>query len=191
MKPTPRSRIFLLSCYLLVAVTVAFVVASGQELEVGSRQAYFRAVADHFGVSMDEVEVLAEWGLEPDEVPVVLFVAARAGVSPDALVGMRRAGRGWSAVARRFGLGSRVFHIVLPKEANLGLLSGAYEKFESNPVRNWDSIELEDAEIVSLVNLKVLSEQVDVPPLRVLRSREEYGSFNAGFMSLFGFLPFD
>jgi hypothetical protein len=182
---------FLLSCLLLVAVAGVFFVASAQELGAGSRQAYYRAVADHFGVSIDEVEVLAEWGLEPDEVPVVLFVSARAGVSSDALVGMRRSGRGWSAVARRFGLGSRAFHVVLPEGANLGLLSGAYEKFKSNPVRDWDSIELEDLEIVSLVNLKVLSEQVEVPPLRVLQSREEYGSFNAGFMSLLGSPPLD
>jgi hypothetical protein len=178
----------LLFCFLVTGAAGSFGVASGQEPESGAKQAYFRAVADHFEVPMDEVEVLGEWGLASDEVPVVLFVSAQAGVSPDALVGMRKSGRGWSAVARRFGLESRAFHIVLPEEASLGLLSGAYEKFRSRPAREWGSIELEDQEIVSLVNLKVLSEQVGVPPLRVLRSREEHGSFVAGFMSLFGFL---
>lgn len=190
MKSTPIPGISLLFCSLLTAVAAAFGVAAGQELEPGARQAYYRAVADHFEVPIDEVEVLGEWGLDPDEVPVILFVSSRAGVSSDALVGMRKSGRSWNAVAHRFGLGSRSFHIVLPEDASLGLLSGAYEKFKSKPAREWDTIELEDLEIVSLVNLKVLSEQVDVPPLRVLLSREEHGSFIAGFMSLLGFLSF-
>ena len=189
MEPTPTHRIFLLLCFLLTAVAGGFGVTSGQEMAPGAKPAYFRAVADHFGVPMDEVEVLGEWGLEPDEVPVVLFVSTRAGVSSDALVGMRKSGRSWSDVARRFGLGGRAFYIVLPADANLGLLSGAYEKFKSMPAREWDGIELEDLEIVSLVNLKVLSEQVEVTPIRVLQSREEHGSFMAGYMSLLGFLP--
>jgi hypothetical protein len=169
-------------------VAGGFGVVSGQEVVPGARQAYYRAVADHFGVLMDEVEVLGEWGLEPDEVPVVLFVSTRAGVSSDALVGMRKSGQSWSEVARRFGLGGRVFYILLPDGTNLGHLSEAYQKYRSKAAREWDSIELEDFEIVSLVNLKVLSEQVEVAPSRVLQSREEHGSFIAGFMSLLGFL---
>lgn len=186
MEPTPKPRIFLLLCFLLTAVVGGFGVTSGQEMVPGAKQAYFRAVADHFGVPMAEVEVLGEWGLEPDEVPVVLFVSTRAGVSSDALVGMRKAGQSWNDVARRFGLGGRAFYIFLPEDANLGHLSGAYQKYRSKPAREWDSIELQDLEIVSLVNLKVLSDQVEVTPIRVLRSREEYGSFIGGFMSLLG-----
>ena len=188
MKQAPIPWISLLLCCVFTAGAGAFDVASGQELGPGAKQAYYRAVADHFGVPIDEVEVLGEWGLEPDEVPVVLFVSSRAGVSSDALVGMRRSGGGWSSVARRFGLGSRAFYIVLPEDGNLGILSEAYEEFKSKPARDWDAIDLEDSEIVSFVNLKVLSEQAEVPPLMVLRSKEEYGSFIAGFMSLLGFL---
>lgn len=188
MKPNPMPGMNLLFCFLLTAVAGAFAVASGQVPEAEARQAYYGAVADHFGVSLDEVEVLGEWGLDPDEVPVVLFVSTRAGVSADVLVGMRKSGRSWGDVAGRFGLGSRAFYIVLPEDANLGRLTAVYGKFKSNPARDWDTIVLEDHEIVSLVNLKVLSEQADVPPLKVLGSREEHGSYMAGFMSLLGFV---
>ena len=144
-------------------------------------EAYFGAVAEHFEVPLEEVTILGEWGLDPDEVPVVLFLSEQAGVSPDALIGLRRGGQSWRDVASRFGLGVRNFHTPLPEGVPLGILDRAYEEFRVQASRDWDQIELEDPEIVSLVNLRVLSEQVGVPPLRVLQSREEAGSFLAGF----------
>ena len=44
--------------------------------------------------------------------------------------------------------------------------------------------ELEDPEVIALVNVRVLSEQVGVPPIRVIRSQEEAGSFTAGYALL-------
>jgi hypothetical protein len=159
---------------------------SAQEVGPGVREAYFRAVAEHFEVPVGEVAIVGDWELEPDEVPVVLFLSSRAGVSPDALIGLRRSGRSWREVASRFGLGVRSFHILLPEDAPLGPLSRAYGEFRGRPSHEWNQIELDDAEIILLVNLRVLSEEVGVSPLRVLQSWEEAGSFVAGFASLRG-----
>jgi hypothetical protein len=174
---------FLLSLVLPMAA-VAPAPALGQGVEPGVRDAYFRALAEHFEVPIGEVVIVGDWELEPDEVPVVLFLSESAGVSPDALIRLRRGGRTWSEVASRFGLGVRGFHISLPEDEPLGLLSRAYGEFRGRPSRDWNQIELNDLEIIALVNIRVLSKQVGVTPLRVLRSREEAGSFVAGFASL-------
>ena len=180
--PVPGVR-FLFGFVLSIAVLAPF-PSLGQDVDSGVSDAYFRALAEHFEVPLGEVAIVGDWELEPDEVPVVLFLSRNAGVSPDALIGLRRSGRPWSEVASRFGLSVRSFHISLPEDAPLGLLSRAYGEFRGRPSRDWNQIELNDPEIIALVNLKVLSEQVGVSPLRVLQSREEAGSFVAGFAIL-------
>ena len=180
--PVPGTR-FLLSFVVSIAV-LAPAPALGQDVDPGVREAYFRAMAEHFEVPIGEVAIIGDWELEPDEVPVVLFLSRNAGVSPDALIGLRRSGRPWREVASQFGLGVRSFHISLPEDAPLGFLSRAYGEFRGRPSGDWNQIELNDPEIIALVNLRVLSEQVGVTPLRVLQSREEAGSFVAGFASL-------
>ena len=47
--------------------------------------AYHATVARAFSVSPDEVGILSEWPLDPDEIVVVLFLARNVGVSPDAV----------------------------------------------------------------------------------------------------------
>jgi hypothetical protein len=153
--------------------------AWAQGADPAVREAYFRAVGEYFDVPLQEVTIIGEWELSADEVPVVFFLAQRAGVSRDALIGVRRGGRPWLEVAGRFGLGPRTFHIPLPEGEDLGSLSRAYGEFRRRPPGEWNQIDLADLDIVTLVNLRVLADQAGVPPLRVLRMREEAGSFLA------------
>ncbi len=160
--------------------------SAAQRVEPGVREAYLRAVADHFKLPVNEVTIVADWGLEPDEVPVVLFLSGMAGVSSDALIGLRRSGRSWMDIARRFGLDAVVFHLDLPDGSPLGVLERAYGEFRSRPAGEWSQINLGDEEIVALVNMRVLSACTHVAPLRILRGREEAGSFAAAFVQIRG-----
>jgi hypothetical protein len=81
-------------------------------------------------------------------------------------------------------LGNRTFHIPLPESEALGSLGRAYGEFRARHPREWNTIELHDPDIVFMVNIRVLSAQVGVPPIRVLRVRDEAGSFAAGFIML-------
>ena len=187
--PTVGIRVSILLLFLAgagAALAVAPATLEAQQISPRLREAYFRALADHFQVPPAEVTILGDWELESDEVPVVLFLAEKAGVSPDVLIGLRRSGRPWQDVAKRFGLGVQSFYVPLPAGEPLGHLGRAYAEFRGRSASDWDQITLDDPEIVSLVNLRVLSEQVGGPPLRVLQSRESAGSFAAGLAELRG-----
>jgi hypothetical protein len=173
---------------VLVSVLVPSTPGIGVAQDIGSRQkeAYFRAVADHFGLPLQEVSIVGDWDLDPDEVPVVLFVSRMAGVSSDVLVGFRRGGSSWMDVASRFGLDARSFHLDLPEGASLGVLTRAYEQFRVQQARDWARVRLQDAEIIALVNMRVLSKTTDVSPLQVLRAQEEAGNFVAAYARLRG-----
>ena len=173
-----------LASSFLLALAIVFTgpqASCAQEDAARIREAYFRAVGEHFGVPFQEVTIIGEWDLTADEVPVVLFLARRAGVTPDALIGSRRGGRPWREVAGRFGVDPGAFHLSLPLDADLGHLARCYSEFRGRPSSQWSRIQLEDGEIVSLVNIRVLSEQTGAPPTRVLRVREGAGSFLASY----------
>jgi hypothetical protein len=74
----------------------------------------------------------------------------------------------------------------MPNDAALGTLDRAYGEYRTRPAREWNQITLSDTEVTFLVNLRVLSEEVGVPPMRVLQSREAAGSFVACLAGIIG-----
>ena len=186
MKFLPSSQSFFFLSFM-VCIMAAYPSASlAQGAGPAVKEAYFRAVGEHFAVSAEEVAIIGEWNLAPDEVPVVLFLARQAGVSPDALIGLRRRGLLWREVAGRFGLQPQAFHLTLPPGTNLGALARAYGEFQRLPVREWSQILLEDHEVVAMVNLRVLSEQTGATPQEILLHFGEAGSFMASYPLLLG-----
>lgn len=170
----------LLRALALAAILIPGALA-GQEPQ--AVDAYYRAVGDHFNVSPQEVAILSEWRLDPAEVPVVLFLASRGGISPDAVVALRRGGRGWAEIAGRYGVGGDDFHVPMAS-GSAGSLAGVYDRYGSTPSAAWGSITLSDDEIVGLVNVGVLSAAAGVSPARVQEARDRAGSWVAAFQSL-------
>ncbi len=151
---------------LLLAVSAPGVHA--QAAGGAATEAYFGAVAEYFVLPRSEVAILGEWDVPAEEIPVVLFLARRGGVSPEAVMALRRSGQGWAALAERYRLGPAHFHVSLPESAAAGSLEGVYGKFRSRPVSRWREIELTDGDIVGLVNLRLLSETLRRPPQEIL-----------------------
>ena len=144
--------------------------------------AYYRAVGQFFRVPANEVMILSEWRLAPEEIPVVLYVADRGGISPEAVVALRRGGEGWSALARRYALDATSFHV--PLDGDPGSLARVYTQYRAQPVTRWPAIELREDEIVGLVNLRVLSQALGTTPDSVLEARDRAGSWVAAFGTL-------
>ena len=112
---------------------------------------------------MSELEILREWSLPPDEIPVILFVADRTGVVPEALVALRRSGESRTRLAERYGVGAPELHVPVPDQAATGPLTSVYQSFRDLPASRWREIPLAAEDIVALVNLRLL----DVPPSMV------------------------
>lgn len=156
---------------MIAALAVALITApgiGGQERRAGVRDAYFRAVAEFFGLPRSEVSILGDWQIPPDEIPVVLFLAHHAGISAEAIVALRRSGKAWSELAGRYEVGPAQFYVPIPEGASAGILQGAYDRYRSIPISGWGRVALTDRDIVSLVNLRMLQQTLHVPPEDVL-----------------------
>lgn len=147
-------------------------------------EGYYRAASEHFGVAVAEVQILAEWGLPSDEVPVVLFMARRGGISADAVAALRDSGRAWADLGSRYGVHAGLLHVELPDGAPLGPLARAYGEYRERGSAGWPSMRLEDREVVLLVNLRFLAEAVNRPPAEVLAALARAGSAADAYQSL-------
>ena len=161
---------------LWVALALVATGAEAQETDV-AQEAYFRAVGEFFDVPMSELEILREWSLPPDEIPVILFVADRTGVVPEALVALRRSGESWTRLAERYGVGAPELHVPVPDQAATGPLTSVYQSFRDLPASRWREIPLAAEDIVALVNLRLLSQTLGVSPAEVLSRAGSTGSF--------------
>ncbi len=184
-------RVFRLRApFLVVAVLVGGGAApDGSSVDSAgapSTDPYLEATAAYFGVPLGEVEVLADWGLPVDEVSVVLFLAQRSGVSPDALIALRRGGTPWMQLARRYGLDAGAFHVAMAPDEAGALLGRARERFQEAPQAEWATFDLSDEELVALVNVRVLSRQLGASAGRVLEARESEGSFHSAYRAIAG-----
>lgn len=147
---------------VMVAVACASDVSAAQE---AAQRAYLRAVAGYFQVSETEISILGHGGGVPaEEIPVVLFMARRGGVSAEAVVALRESGRPWPELAQRFGVGANALHVPMSDAAERGALTAVYERFSVTPTEQWPAMRLEGADIIALVNVRVLSQALGVPP---------------------------
>jgi hypothetical protein len=110
-----------------VVLAALVCVASGVEARQagGAEAAYLRAVARYFQLPEGEVSILAHWDLPADEIPVVLFVAQRAGVSAEALVALRESGRSWNQLAATYNIGANALHVPIRDPSMAGVLRPA------------------------------------------------------------------
>jgi hypothetical protein len=141
------------------------------------RQAYFSAVAEFFGVSRSEVSILGDWRLPTDEIPVVLFLARRAGVSAEALAALRRSGSAWSQLMTRYGVDAGALHLPLPDAAQAGRLQTAYEHYRGLPPARWAEVRLTDQDVVALVNVRILAQTFALSVEEILRRAGPTGTF--------------
>jgi len=129
---------------------------------------FLRAVGEHFDTPHSEVRVLTRWSLSAKEIPVVLRLAKRAGVSPDVVVARRRHGDSWMEIAHGYSVHAGDFHV--PINGSPGFLKAAYDRFGARPASQWRDISLSDAEIVGLVNVRFLSRALKLRPERVVEA---------------------
>lgn len=181
-RPLPRPSVSAALPALAAALALS-APGSARAQQDGDAGSYLRAVSEHFRIPAAEVAVLSRWGLPAGEIPVVLFLSAETGVSPDVVVAQRRRGAEWMEIARGYSVHAGAFHV--PLDGPPGFLAGAYERFGSVDALGWSSIPLSDAEVAGLVNVRFLSQHMGVPPARVLAELGR-GDAVAGYRRLQG-----
>ncbi len=165
------------ACALVLVAGVTALEVKGQGLP--DREAYLQVVSRHFDLPAGEAERLVEGRIAVDELPLVLFLERESGIAAPALLALRRGGAPWAAVARRGGVGGDRFHVEIPEGTVDARTRRIFDLFQRTPRAGWSALEFSDEELVTLVNLKMLSRRFSVSVERVIRVRGEVESWVA------------
>jgi len=168
----------------LVAATSLFPVrpaAAGVEIGAELRL----AVHQSFGLPEPDVDRIVARGLPADELAVVGLIAVRAGVSVDAVIGLRREGLSYLDISLRYGPGPEIFYV--PFDRDPGPPYGkAWGYFKKTPRERWRTIRLTDREIVDLANVRLAADAWGVSPRRVVELHGAGRSYGAIHHELHG-----
>jgi len=149
----------------------------GVSIRDGNLQSFYLAVGNHYRISPQVViDLRTRHRLLDEELPVVFFLAARAGVRPQVVIDLRMEGRPWLDVALHLGLSPEIFFIQVGTP-NIGPPYGnAYGYYRQRGLAgDWRALKLNDREVIDLVNLRFMSEYHGLPPDEIigLRGKEE------------------
>jgi hypothetical protein len=178
----PVNRIWQTSLLLFAMICLPDLAQAQTEASDIVREGYFRAVGEFFALPPSELAILNEWELDEDEIPVALFIAERAGISAEALVALRRSGQNWAGLAARYGVNAAILHLPIPEQSSAGEVAALYQQYREIPESGWVDIPLGSADIVTLVNVRILAETLGVALPEVLAKSETADSF----VKLFG-----
>jgi len=184
---------------LFIRSALAFIVLSSlvkfvdAQVDIGvsigdqGLKSFYLAVGDHYKVPEKEVIVIKERRVPDEEIPVVLYIAQMARVTPKAVIDLRLIGRTWMDITLHYGLSPEIFYvpvnpevIYVPVIVEQGPPYGkahGHHHFNRKLKRECKTVVFRDNDIIDLVNLKFTSEHYRRSPEEVIKMREQGKTF--------------
>ena len=151
----------------------------GISVSDGKLQSFYLAVSDYYRVPGRQVVTTKErYRFRDEELPVIYFIAAQAGVNPNVIIDLRIKGMSWLDVTFHHGLTPEIFYVpVTVKKIGppYGNAYGHYKKYR--PKKEWKKVILSDYEVIDLVNLRFMSKHYKLRPEVVMKMRSQGKSF--------------
>jgi hypothetical protein len=128
-------------------------------------EGFHLSVGEYYGASTRSVTLVAK-RLPEEEVPVAFFLATRAGVKASVIMNLRLRGASWMDITLKYGLSPSIYYV------KAGPPYGKAWGHLKKPRKAWKTAKFSDAEVVSLVNLKFVSEHHGISPSEVMKMRD-------------------
>ena len=120
------------------------------------QEEYWAAVTGYYDVSTEAVTAAVEAGIPNEELPVLFCVATKAKVNPQGLIASRTGGQSWMSIATSNGLTANDFYVQVDGKVIGAQYGQTYAKFKGLKRSEFGQIQLTDADIVHLVNLRLI-----------------------------------
>ena len=166
--------LFFIGCF--TASTARADLSFGLSVGEEGIKSFYLAVGEHYKVPEKEIVVVKQKKIPNEEMPVVFFLARRAGTSPETITKLRLGGKSWMEITAHFGLTAEIYYVPV-KEVSGPPYGKAYGHFKKRKKNQWREIKLTDVDIVNFVNLKFMSEYYGCSPDEVVKMRENGKNF--------------
>jgi hypothetical protein len=164
---------------LTFIVSTAFAVGGeaqvGASISNGQIKDFYLAIGEHFRVPEKDIIAVHQKNIPDEELPVVYFLAKRVHVRPSAIIEMRLAGKSWWDITVHYHLGADIYYV--PVRNAVGNPAARAFTYYRRPKAEWKSIVLNDDDIVTLVNVRFISDRYNYSRDDVARWRTEGRTF--------------
>lgn len=167
-------RLFNLGLTLLTLALLVIPAAQAEDLTLN----YIMSVGDFYKFDYEQVNELLDSDITIEELPVVCFIAQRAGVAPKEVVEARAVGQSWQAVTSEFNLNATDYYVIIHGEYTSREFRIAFDKFHSRLDYDWKNVVLDDADIINLVNLRFIYQHHDFSPFRIMTLRDNGADYS-------------
>jgi hypothetical protein len=172
MRTGTRAVILLFGLFFIIPSFAQTDVNAGVSFGPEGLKSFYFSISEYYHVPEKEVVVIEERRIPEEELPVVFFIAGRAGVQPGVIVDMRLGGSSWYDISIKYGIFPDVYYV--PLDIDPGPPYGrAYGYYKKKPKREWKTIRLTDDDIINLVNLRFISEHYSYKPEKVISMRRD------------------
>lgn len=167
---------------MLATLTIGPGLSAGTSVDIGISAdkdgitGFHLSIHQHYGVTSKSITIIKKERLPDDELTVAFFLAERTGASAHVLARLRMEGNSWMSIARRYNLTAEVFYIDL-RFAGGPPHGKAYGHFKGKKRKHWRKLDLSNAEIINLVNLRFLSDHYGYSVAEIIIMRDEGHSF--------------
>jgi hypothetical protein len=124
-----------------------------------------------------EIIRVRQQGISDEELPVLFFIAANAGVPYGDIVNLRLRNWTWLRIALRYGLDPSIFYVPVNERISGRIYGTTYGYYMMTPRESWNRIQLTDRDIMNLVNLRFVTDYYGFAPEEVIRMRERNRDF--------------
>ena len=167
-------KTLLLSAALIVGLASspkALDFGFGLQVDDDGRKSFYLAVSNHYNVPEKEIVVVRERHIPDEEVPVVFFLARKAGVAPKVIIDLRLSGKSWMDITLRYGLNAQAYYV--PVDGDPGPPYGhAYGHFKKRAKDKWGEIRLSDDDIINFVNLRFVRDHHGWAAADIIKMRQ-------------------
>jgi hypothetical protein len=139
----------------------------------GGLNGYHLSMGNYFNVPEKEILRCGRRHVLEEELPVVFFLAQKAGKTPGTIVNLHNRGMSWMRIAQHFNLGPRAFYVSAGGEVKKSPYQKVYEYYQGNR----SHIQLSDADVVNMVNLKFMANHYGHDPLEIILMRSKGKTF--------------
>ncbi|MCE5300212.1 MAG: PAS domain-containing protein [Spirochaetia bacterium] len=170
-----KKRGLIAAIILMCSVFVPAVMAVNASVNVNwnvslETEGYYTAVREYCRVQDSDIAEVRRYTIPDEQMPIVFFMASKAGVEPIRVIKMRNRGFSWQKIAKKLGLGPDVFYVAVHGRVNHEIFGPLYLKYD-RPRNDWRHIVLTDDDIYNWVNLRFICEHYGYTPERVIGMR--------------------
>lgn len=162
--------------FMFAAIFLIVVSAASAQQDALTKE-YHRALAKYFEISDELIGEMAKMELPSEEMPIILYLAAKAKKPPLEIANQRAEGDNWMKITGDIGLSAEAYYMLIAGQIKSTTYKPIFATFNDTPKGKWKDIQFSDEDVLNIVNLRFISSHHDFSVFDIMTMRDKGHNF--------------